>query len=180
MQSDSIGLPFNLSIDVREPAWRIIHTIPQDTLIPKGRKNDTYRAITNEAGDIQERFGCYAWGTDSEIFYCGSFSADYSKKRFKSNFHGRVHNYLQNHRTKASGLKNTNLMVFDNINCLLKVSPVTLYLLKFSTLSIYGTLVDFPTYTNDSALVQAVEQLLICLYHRHSQCQWNRTIAPDG
>lgn len=165
----------NLSLAIQRPDWRTIYTIPQGTVIPKGRKNPSYKSISSVTGEIQERYGCYAWGDNSDIYYCGSFTDDYTGERFKSNFQGRIHNYLQNHRIENTGRKNTNLRVFENINSALPNNSVSLYLFTFFELHIGDTILDFASFTNDSALVQAVEQLLICIYRRNGQCQWNRT-----
>ena len=162
-------------IAVKQPNWRVLFTFPQNTLVPKGRKNAIYKEITSITGAIQERYGCYAWGSSAEIYYCGSFAKDYRGDRFESNFQGRIHNYLQNHKIKDTGSKNTNLMVFEKINSTLSVCSVVLYLLEFTEIRIGDEIIDFDAFTTDSSLVQAVEQLLICVYHRHRQCQWNRT-----
>jgi hypothetical protein len=166
----------NLSLVVQQPSWRTIYTVPHSTVIAKGRTNATYKAITAAAGAIKERYGCYSWCDNANnVYYCGSFADDYSGDRFDSNFQGRVHNYLQNHKISGTGHKNTNLMVFENINGALQKNAVALCLLTFASLQVDGTVVSFSSFTTDSNLVQAVEQLLICTYRRHGQCQWNRT-----
>jgi hypothetical protein len=164
----------NFSLALQQLNWRTIYTIPQGTVIPKGRTNSTYKTITIAAGNIQERFGCYAWSDTVNIRYCESFADDYSGGRFDSNFQGRVHNYLQNHRISDAGHKNTNLMVFEKINASLQNNSVALYLLTFASLQIDNAIVSFSSFTNDSDLVQSVEQLLICIYRWYGQCQWNR------
>jgi hypothetical protein len=168
-------IDLNCTLYIQQPNWRTIYTIAKGTQIPKGRKSTVYKAITEDAGNIKERYGCYAWGDDSKIYYIGSFTEDYSGDRFDSNFQGRIHNYLQNHRITETGQKNTNLMVFENINFALSKSPISLYLLAFNSLRINEAEVEFLTFTADSNLVQAIEQFLICTYRRRGQCLWNRT-----
>ena len=164
----------NFALAIQQPNWRTIITIPQDTVIPKGKTNSVYKAITAAAGNIQERFGCYTWSDNANIYYCGSFARDYSGGKFDSNFQGRVHNYLQNHSISDTGFKNTNLMAFENINATLQNNPISLCLLTFASLQIDNATVSFSSFTTDSYLVHAVEQLLICIYRRYGQCQWNR------
>ena len=163
----------NHSVDIRQARWRTVFTFPVGTIVPKGRTNEWYKAITSAAGSVKERFGCYAWGDHAAIHYCGSFAQDY-KRGFDTNLQGRVHQYLQNHRMKANGEKNTNLQVFEHINSALKETAVSLYLLEFETLRIDEETVDFATYTTDPELVRTVEQLLTCIYRRRGQCSWNR------
>ena len=134
-----------------------------------------YHQIVEAAGNIEKRFGCYSWGNDGSIYYCGSFAKDYSRNGFRSNLHGRVHNYLQNHRVKDTGQKNTNLMVFENINRELKQNSILLQHFVFESLQIGDDVIDFATFSNDPNLVHAVEELLICSYRRIGQCSWNRT-----
>jgi len=166
----------NFSLIVAQPQWRVISTIPKGVVLPKGRKNELYRAITGAAANVTERFGCYSWGDETNICYCGSFAQDYASGNFVSNLQGRVHNYLQNHRLDTrTGRKNTNLMVFENINTALKKGDVILRLFIFESLQIGNEKVDFVTFAENSYLVQATEQLLICSYRRKGQCQWNRT-----
>ncbi len=168
-------IDLDYSITIQKPSWRILYEIPQHTVLVKGRKNNVYKAITSVAGAIQERYGCYAWGNKSNIYYCGSFAKDYRGNKFSSNLQGRIHNYLQNHKVKDTGNKNTNLMVFENINSSLPACSIVLYLFEFAKIQIGHEIIDFITFTSDSSLVQAVEQLLICTFHRNGQCQWNRT-----
>jgi hypothetical protein len=168
------GKTMNFALALQQPTWRTIITIPRGTVIPKGRTNNNYKAITVAAGNIQERFGCYAWSDNANIFYIGSFADDYSGGRFDSNFQGRVHNYLQNHKISDTGFKNTNLRVFENINAALQITPISLCLLTFVGLQIDNATLSFSSFTADSDLVKSVEQLLKTIYRRHGQCQWNR------
>ncbi len=166
----------DFSLIITHPQWRIIFSIPKGSVLSKGRKSELYRTITGATTNISERFGCYSWGDETNIYYCGSFAQDYASGNFVSNLQGRVHNYLQNHRLDTlTGRKNTNLMVFENINTLLKEGNVIFSLFTFKSLQIGNENVDFVTYATDSNLVQATEQLLICSYRRFGQCQWNRT-----
>lgn len=164
----------NISLTLSNHIWRPVFTIPKGTILQKGR-HGLYHEITGAAETISERFGCYSWGSASTIYYCGSFAKNYSRGGFKTNLQGRVHNYLQNHRRKATGRINTNLMVFEKINDALQLNDVHLSLLTFDWLHIGDDRVDFATFSTDPDLVHAVEELLICAYRRQDQCQWNRT-----
>jgi hypothetical protein len=166
----------NLNLSIESVQWKPVISIPQGTILEKGAKNEWYPRITKAAGQVTSRYGCYAWGTDSEIFYCGSFAGDYnSRRKLFSNLQGRVHNYLQNHRVKPTGQVNTNLMVFQNLNRILQTSAMTLFHFNFEQLWINGQCIDFETYSNDPDLVHTVEELLICTYRQQNQCGWNRT-----
>jgi hypothetical protein len=158
---------------ITNSSWQSIYEIPQSTILLKGR-HGLYHAMVEAAAQVLQRFGCYAWGTADCLFYVGSFSKDYKGGRHKSNLHGRIHNYLQNHRLKENGRMNTNLMVFGNINAALQAGAVSLYLFRFDFLEIGQEKVDYVEYANDPDLVRAVEQLLICSYKRNQQCVWNR------
>ena len=165
----------SLSLVIRQPMWKTVFTIPKGTVLQKGR-HGLYHDIVGAAGEVTERFGCYSWGSDANVFYCGSFAQDYSSGNFRTNLHGRVHNYLQNHRVNArTGRKNTNLMVFENINNALKQKDVLLRHFTFESLQVGNDEVDFASFSADPDLVHAVEQLLICIYRRQGQCKWNRT-----
>lgn len=163
----------DISLKVVNPHWDLVYKIPQNQLLVKGR-HDQYHQIVTEAGKIRERFGCYAWGSPNSIFYVGSFSKDYQHGDYKSNLHGRVHNYLQNHRVKETGQKNTNLMVFESINQALFVSDVCLFIYRLDHLEMSGERVGFSNYSADAHIVRALEQLLICSFKRVGQCDWNR------
>jgi hypothetical protein len=163
-----------LSLVINDPAWQVVFMIPQGTQLIKGR-HGIYHEITNAAGTIKNRFICYAWGINDSINYCGSISQNYASGRYKSNLHGRIHNYLENHRRNENGRTNTNLMVFDNIRQILVDKDVYLYYLTFSWLNIGDEQVSYQNYSNDSDLIHAVEQLLIASYKRIGQCTWNRT-----
>ncbi len=163
------------SVSIQQPEWQTVFVIPKSTVLIKGRRNSLYKAITAAAAAVSLRFGCYSWGNTSQIFYCGSFAQDYARGGFKSNLQGRVHNYLQNHRLRDTGRKNTNLMVFENINSALKQDDVVLRLFTFETIQIASATVAFTTYASDPDLVHAVEQLLIATHRRQGECQWNRT-----
>lgn len=90
----------NLTVAIHHPEWLTVFTIPRGTLLQKGR-HGVYHDSVEAAAVISARYGCYSWGTSDAIHYCGCFAKDYG--RFKSNLHGRVHNYLQNHRVKPAG-----------------------------------------------------------------------------
>lgn len=165
----------DFSLNLHQSSWKNIYTIQKNTTVAKGRRNDLYKAITQAAGTHLARFGCYAWRNETGIFYCGSFAQDYARGNFKSNLQGRIHNYLQNHRTKKSGFKNTNLMVFENLNTILEQNDISLCVFVFDYLEINGEKVDYTSYCLDSNLVHTVEELLICSYRRNGECKWNRT-----
>jgi hypothetical protein len=164
----------DLSLKINDWSWKDVYKIPMNTPLIKGR-HGLYHEIVKAAGEFQNRFGCYAWGTSSDrLLYVGSFSQDYQRGNYKSNLHGRIHNYLQNHRLKGNGRKNTNLMVFENIGQALLSYNVTLYIFAFDFLIIGQDVVDYAHYSEDGELVRAVEQLLITFFRRHNQCAWNR------
>ena len=162
-----------ISIKIDNPSWEVVYKIPKNTPLAKGR-HGLYHEIVSAAGKIQERFGCYSWSGTETIFYVGSFSKDHARGNYKSNLHGRIHNYLQNHRLAENGRKNTNLMVFEKINSALQSGDVNLSIFRFSELQIGVEKVHYEHYSEDAELVRAVEQLLICSYKRKNQCAWNR------
>lgn len=162
-----------ISLKVIEPSWESIYRISKSVQLVKGR-HGLYHEIVAAAGQIHEQFGCYAWGNPDVVFYIGSFSQDYKHGNYTSNLHGRVHNYLQNHRMKKSGQKNTNLMVFESINQALISGDISFYLYRFTSIEIGIETISFSQYSSDSDLVRALEQLLICSYKRIGQCSWNR------
>lgn len=164
-----------MSLHIHQPAWKVVAAIPQGQQLVKGRRNDLYTEICRAAAGVPYRFGCYAWGSPAEVHYCGSFARDYTRGSFKSNLHARVHNYLQNHRVKPTGQKNTNLMVFEQINAALAESEIRLSVFTFEQIEIDGTAVDFGGYCQNPDLVHLVEQWLIAGYRRKGQCGWNRT-----
>jgi len=151
-----------------------VFIITRGTILEKGRRG-IYRQIIEAAGKIKLRFCCYAWGTKEKIYYCGSVARDYSRGGYKSNLHGRVHNYLQNHRRQPNGRVNTNLMVFENIRKTLSINDVYLCVLHFESIRFGDEQVSYEAFSNDPELVHATEQLLIATYKRKSQCAWNRT-----
>ncbi|GEM_PF-1270419 len=164
----------HLAIEIQEPAWNTIFVIPRGTVLIKGR-HGIYHEITQAAGNYPYRFGCYAWANNSTLFYCGSFAADYMRGRFKSNLQARVHNYLQNHPTKETGNKNTNLMVFEHINQALINEDVLLKTFNFEKIKFGQENVAFTSYSQDPNLVRVVEDFLIAWFRKLGQCQWNRT-----
>lgn len=170
----TIPLP-EMNLRIHQPAWQVVAAIPQGQQLVKGRRNDLYTKICRAAGRVQYRFGCYSWGSPTEVHYCGSFARDYVRGGFKSNLHARMHNYLQNHRVKETGQKNTNLMVFEQINAALAKHEIRLSVFTFEWMEVDGTRVDFARYCQDADLVHLVEQWLIAGYRRQGQCGWNRT-----
>ena len=163
----------DVSLVIYNSYWESVYEIAASTPLLKGR-HGLYHEIVKAAGQIQSRFGCYAWGTLDNLCYIGSFSRDYQRGDHKSNLQARIHNYLQNHRTKENGRKNTNLMVFENINQLLLTGDVSIFIHKFDYLEIGHERVEYAKYCQDADLVRGVEQLLICSYRRNRQCAWNR------
>jgi hypothetical protein len=163
----------DIFLRIYNPFWESVYEILINTPLIKGR-HGLYHEIVKAAGQIQHKFGCYAWGTPETIYYIGSFSKDHQHGNYKSNLHGRVHNYLQNHGKKESKRQNTNLMVFENINKLLPSSDVSLFIYQFEYLEIGSERVEYSGYCVDAELVRAVEKLLTCSYRRHNQCAWNR------
>lgn len=164
-----------MSLRIHQPAWQVVTVIPRGQTLVKGRRNSLYAEICRAAGGVQYRFGCYSWGSPTEVHYCGSFAQDYARGGFKSNLHARMHNYLQNHRVKPTGQKNTNLMVFEQINAALAEHEIRLSVFTFEWMEVDGTRVDFAQYCQDPDLVHLVEQWLIAGCRRQGQCAWNRT-----
>ena len=164
----------SLDLKLNNANWNDIYTIPKGVVLQKGR-HGLYHEMVDAAASVDLRFGCYGWVIEPDtICYCGSFSRDYSNRDFKSNLHGRLHNYLQNHGSKKSERKNTNLMVFDNVNAALREAAVKFQYLKFESLEIGNDVIVYDEYCQDPSLVKAVEQLLITSYRRLGQCEWNR------
>ena len=161
------------SLIIREPRWNNIVTLPKGTALVKGVQGPN-RQIMDALANVPERFGCYTWATQDEVLYCGSFTQDYANAISKNNFQERVRNYLQNHRVNATGHKNTNLMVFENINSVLQDRGVYLRLLRFRYVQMGAEEIDFASYSSDPDIIRAVEQLVIAIYKEQGQCSWNR------
>jgi hypothetical protein len=169
----SLEIESSLSLFISHPIWKPVFMIPRNTTLQKGR-HGLYHNIIEKAAHIEDRFGCYSWGSSSEIFYIGSFSKDRKNKRFHSNFHGRIHNYLQNHRLKENGRKNTNLMVFENLNSILKTQEIFLRIFTCDLVSFGYHEWTMAQFSEDAELVLSCERLLISWYKMLKQCQWNR------
>jgi hypothetical protein len=162
------------AIQATSVGWQVVYASPAGTVLMKGRKNGGSRAVIGAAAGIAVRFGCYSWESNGTVLYCGSFSKDYAGGQFKTNFEGRVYQYLANHKRDDDGTpKNTNAKVFDLLNGLLKTAPVRLQFLRFESLSIDGKPIAFEAYSGDAALVRAVERLVIWSYKKVGQCPWN-------
>jgi hypothetical protein len=162
----------DFTIEVQHPIWQPVITIPQGSILAKGRRNDWYRTITTAAGNVIAPCGCYCWHTTDKVLYVGSFRP---YKNFKSSLHARVHNYLQNHGKAEKKKLNTNRMVFDNLNLILQQSEILFSYLTFESLRLGNDIINFETFSSDPTLVHAVEELLIATYRRAGQCEWNRT-----
>tara|TARA_R110002096_G_scaffold128048_4_gene276193 strand:- start:333 stop:809 length:477 start_codon:yes stop_codon:yes gene_type:complete len=158
-----------LSIEIEKPEWVDVFRYPKGHVLEKGRRGLYYDAI-RAAGEVAWRYGCYAWTTPKgKIRYCGSTSRDYTNVEFKTNLHGRLHNYLQNHGGA------TNKRVFDNIRDALASDDVFLVHFSFRKLRLNDEVLLFEEFSNDRLLVKAVEELLIASYRRAGQCDWNMT-----
>ena len=166
-------LPQYLRIKICVPRWRPVFSIVKGAKLLKVR-DQVYRDITGATAKITSRFGCYSWGDSTTILYVGSFAQDYKHGNFKSNLQARVHNYLQNHRIRATGRKNTNLVVFEQINAPLQTDNVVLRFFEFDTLKMEDESFDFTGFSSDPDLVRLVENFLIARYRRRGQCPWNR------
>ncbi len=83
-----------IALALNQPRWQLIFTIPAGTVLTRGR-GGPYGEIVAAAHTVTDRFGCYSWQADGNIFYCGSFQ-DYAKH--KTNLAGRIAQYLVNHR----------------------------------------------------------------------------------
>jgi len=159
----------NLSIELIDVKWQKIFTIPQGTVLQKGRKGPFYKELIDASCRINDRFGVYAWGKDEKnIYYCGSFSKDYTSGKFKSNFHGRIAQYMGNHDG------DTNKMVFDYINIALKSEDVNLFLLQYVSANLNGSIL-LATGCQDAGLIKLIERLLIYTNKTKGQVQWNRS-----
>ena len=161
------------SLIIREPRWDNLVALPKGTVLVKGLHGPN-RQIMDALAEVPDRFGCYTWATREEVFYCGSFTQDYASGISKNNIQERVRNYLQNHRISPTGHKNTNLMVFENINAVLQNRGVDLRLLRFRCVRIGGEEIEFASYSSDPDLIRAVEQLIIAIYKERGHCSWNR------
>jgi hypothetical protein len=107
-----------------------VYVIPRGTVLPKGRKGVSKYILLTASG-VQDRFGCYSWAADDEVYYCGSF-LDYT--HFVSNFEGRIFQYLSKHKRKADNKPlNTNTRVFDYLNEALQIGDVAFQLLQFES-----------------------------------------------
>lgn len=162
----------DMHISIKDWEWTEVFRIPQGTLIQKGRRG-IYYEIIRAAGDIKERFGCYAWGSRDKIYYCGSHARDYQRKFHENNFQQRVHNYLQNHRVKK-GRTNTNKWIFDKIKEHLGFEDIYLFYLRFKEIEIDKEIIHFKDFSEMAELVRAVEELMIAHYKKIRLVEWNR------
>ena len=162
-----------ISLRLEFPRWDNLVTIPQGTLLIKGRHGH-YHSIMDTLAEVPDRFGCYAWGVGEEIAYCGSFTGDHVRSGFKNNIQARVHNYWQSHSIGKRGNPNTNLMVFNGIKAALQHQAVHFWLIRFDSIHIGDESVSFKDYCQSPDLVLAVEELIIRIYKRRGECQWNR------
>lgn len=170
VQRSSANMRF--AIEIVNPRWNKVFTVPFGAALPKG-KRDMSKSILHAAKSITDSFGCYSWASNDEVYYCGSFS-EYAN--FTSNFEGRIYQYLTNHRRAEDGSpSNTNARIFDLLNEALRISDVTLQLLRFDHLKCSDAVYEFDTFAADSDLTKAVERLLIATYTRMGQCEWNDT-----
>ena len=104
-----------LGIAFLNPSWKHIYKVEKGVNLSKGKSGQSGR-ILEAASGVAEQFGCYSWTANRAVMYCGSFS-EYSARHFKTNFEGRIYQYLANHKRDSAGLpKNTNAVVFDHIN----------------------------------------------------------------
>lgn len=163
-----MNIPKRLLLEVLQPHWVTVFAIPKGTVVPKGR-HGPYHELMKATATVEQRYGCYAWTTPVAIRYCGCITKDYKNVEFKSNLHGRVHNYFQNHHGQ------TNKYVFDRINEALHESDILLQWLSFDSLILNDRECDFSTFSNDRTMVRAVEELLILTHRRIGECDWNRT-----
>src|SRR5262249_21967076 len=136
----------NFSIEIPQPSWKLVSTIPKGTVVPKGR-SPIYRHVCGSTKLELDRFGCYCWEAAGVTLYCGSFSKDYSGSGFKCNLQGRISQYFENHRISKSGNPNTNLKVFDLLNQRLQLTDTNLRVLKFDVLRSVNRSIRFNDYT---------------------------------
>ena len=156
------------AISLTNPTWRPVALIPCGTTLQKGRRNDVYYVLMHATGAVADPAGCYAWSTAAGILYCESFVGPHGRNA--SALQGRVNHYMGNHRTYATGFKNMNLHVFENLNVALGQADVTLSVLGFDDLLAGATHFDLAAYMHDHDLVHLVEELLIYTYRRAGQC----------
>lgn len=162
-----------LSLSVIEPSWQSVFTIPAHSRLRKGA-NERNKNLRDRSAQITQRFGCYSWVADSVYYYCGSFSKDYKNKSIRSNFEGRVFNYLNNHSPNRNGKPMTNLFIFQNVNRLLRTIDVELKIFSFKRLILSDTEISFDKFSETPFLVLLIEQFLIASFKLQNQCEWNR------
>ena len=167
-------------IELRQPAWKVLATIPKETVLIKGRRSLTAQELAGAASREASRFGCYSWAAHGLVLYCGSFSRDYMGPNYRTNFEGRLWQYFCNHGRDADGNpKNTNAKIFDLLNKTLTLSDVSLQLFSFESLDGAQQTVQFSTYASQPVLVKAVERLVIWVYKSLRQCPWNDNFPDD-
>ena len=164
----------NIKLEIINLNWNVIYQIPRAATLVKGRKEE-YWKIMDAAKAVLETYGCYAWGNDKLIYYIGSYSRDYKNKNHQNNFQERLHNYLQNHRTKPNGRTNTNKMVFDKVIQQLAVEDIKIFRLRFEKIILNEHVLTFQEASNDSEIIKALEEMLIAFYKKRGEANWNRT-----
>ena len=157
-----------LQLQIIKNQWQPVIEIPAGVILEKTAHDMWYKRTDKEALKVNSRFGCYAWITEDKVRYCGSFSKDY-KRSNKPNFATRISKYMGSH----TGV--TNVRIHQEINQSLQQSSVTLAHFVFDKLIIGDGVVSFTDFSNDTNLIRVVEELLICTYRYHNQCDWNRT-----
>jgi hypothetical protein len=167
-----------LLLDIPEATWKRVAMIPRGRILIKGTSAISKEVLLAARGEA-DRFGCYCWAARGMTLYCGSFSKDYRSWQFKTNFEGRIAQYFRNHLVSKSGMPNTNLRIFNRLNEELNLADMNLLLLKFESLIGPGGNIPFSSYTSDSALIRAVERLLIWTYKAMDECPWNDEALPE-
>lgn len=168
----------DLALTLTRPRWTTVYEIPAGTALVKGR-NGLSRCVIEAGRTVRGRYGCYCWSGVAEVLYCGSFSSDYAKGKFASNFEGRLYQYFCNHRRRDDGsANNTNALVYDRLNQQLTEGSVALRLFGFDSCRWIDDEVSVESYERDPSLVRAIERLLIWMYKRQGQCAWNDREKP--
>ena len=151
------------------PIWEPVYTLPQGTDL-----GTVAAPLLAQAAKIPDRYLCYAWTSEPTIHYIGSVTRDWQAGHGTRNLRGRVQAYLGSARP-------TNARVRGLLAATLPTQAITLSVLRFAALHFGDTSIDRATFATHSALVLAVEALLIASYRQIGQCPWNLTGgAPEG
>ncbi len=167
----------NFSLALHDPYWRPILSIPEKS-VNKPITNGILRTISKAARTVDAQFGCYAWSTRSQIYFCGAFACDYTKAGFKTNLEGALHYYFASENDPCAGRASLGPIVHERANKLLEQEDLYLQVLAFEGLKNGRQLVSFEEFTKNVHLVQAVLALVTHNYRQAGESLWNQ--APTG